>query len=281
MHFNNNQKYNNNNIIFSHLEKYMFTNDFFLISNDSNNANYINNGTKNDNKNNSTKKEFNTVKKNNENCPYIPFQKDKLFWCFYIILHGFNEYELHHSDSYITEQNFKIRSIEKLRSMKSQIKETKLKMRFNEIENELVNQSHISVKGLDALCFIYKVSIVVISGKTYYDIDFNNDDNIKKGIIIHTSKDTKEYGIKYDVEYNNIKKTDTTDKLKNENEVFLNNVRNTYWKIENAQKPLNAISGYTIKELHIICNKLDIPIVSELGKNKTKTILYQDLLIKI
>ena len=160
----------------------------------------------------------------------------------------------------------------------------KLKMKFNEIENELVNHSQITLKGLYALCFIYKVSIVVISGKTYCDIDFNDDNNdnndnntnnnnnLKKGIIVQTSKDTKEYSIRYVIDNND---------NENEHKVYLTNVRNTFWKIENVQKPLNAVSGYTIKELHAICNKLDIPIISELGKNKTKPILYQEILSKL
>ena len=290
MRFNNNQKNNHNhnqknnqlNHIFTDFEKYMFTNESILLLNESNKPDN-NNILKNDNiKSNSLKKESNNINKNenkneNEFSLYTPFQKDKLFWCFYIILHGFNEYELHQSDYYITEKNFKISSVEKLRSMKPQIKEMKLKMKFNEIEDELVNQSQITLKGLDALCFIYKVSFVVISGKTYCDIDFNNldnndNDNLKKGIIIQTSKDTKEYSIRY---------SNNNENNKDHDQVYLTNVRNTFWKIENVQKPLNAVSGYTIKELHTICNKLDILIVSELGKNKTKPVLYQEILSKL
>jgi len=294
MRFNNNQKNNHNhnqknnqlNHIFTDFEKYMFTNESILLLNESNKPDN-NNILKNDNiKSNSLKKEYNNINKNenenkneNKSILFTPCEKDKLFWCFYIILHGFNEYELHHSDYYITEKNFKISSVEKLRSMKPQIKEMKLKMKFNEIEDELVNQSQITLKGLDALCFIYKVSIVVISGKTYCDIDFNgldnDNDNLKKGIIIQTSKDTKEYSIRYSNNNNE------NNKDKDQDQVYLTNVRNTFWKIENVQKPLNAVSGYTIKELHTICSKLDIPIVSELGKNKTKPVLYQEILSKL
>ncbi len=171
-----------------------------------------------------------------------------------------------------------------MRSMKTQIKEMKLKMKFNEIEDELVNQSQITLKGLDALCFIYKVSIVVISGKTYCDFDFNgldnndnDNDNLKKGIIIQTSKDTKEYSIRY----SNNNNENNKDQDKDQDQVYLTNVRNTFWKIENVQKPLNSVSGYIIKELHTICSKLDIPIVNELGKNKTKPVLYQEILGKL
>lgn len=279
-YYQKNNKLNNQlNHIFTDFEKYMFTNESILLLNESNKPDNNNNFLKNDNiKSNSLKKESNNINKNKSGL-FTPFEKDKLFWCFYIILHGFNEYELHHSDYYITEKNFKISSVEKLRSMKTQIKEMKLKIKFNEIEDELVNQSQITLKGLDALCFIYKVSIVVISGKTYCDIDFNglynDNDNLKKGIIIQTSKDTKEYSIRYSNNNNE------NNKDQGQDEVYLTNVRNTFWKIENVQKPLNAVSGYTIKELHTICSKLGIPIVSELGKNKTKPVLYQEILSKL
>ena len=55
--------------------------------------------------------------------PFIPFQRDKLFWCFYIILHGYEEYEMNHSNSFSLEKQIKIETVEKLKSIKEKLKE--------------------------------------------------------------------------------------------------------------------------------------------------------------
>ena len=49
------------------------------------------------------------------------------------------------------------------------------------------------------------------------------------------------------------------------------------WHIDNYMKPLRGISAYTIKELHDICNKINIKIVDTTGKNKTKKKLYENI----
>jgi hypothetical protein len=186
---------------------------------------------------------------------FVPFQKDKLFWCLYIILNGFEEYEMHNSDHFITEKNFKIAAVEKLRSMKDEFKEAKLKK--NEIEDELVNHSTISLKGLHALCLIYGVSITYIYGRMYCEFVYSS--STKSGVIVKTDKN--ENSIRYDA-----------------TEDFMTNTRNNLWKIENVQKPLSTASSYSVKDLHDICKKLDISTVLDTGKNKTKQVLYEDIL---
>lgn len=278
------------NHIFSSFEEYMFTNETVSKVCGATLAKSINSSLQNNKQfdknagasanNASTNSETQNKYLKTVNPLFTPFQKDKLFWCFYIIFNGFSDYELHNNDHYITEKNFKIQCIEKLRSIKKELKETKTKLNFkmNVIEDELLNQTYISLKGLEALCFAYGVSITVISGKTYSEIcNFNpsiKETDIKKGIIIQTDKAGSKYENEYSIKYND-------EDTKAENDNYLNNIHNTYWKIENLQKPLNAVSGYTVKELQDICKKLDIPIINELGKNKIKQILYQAILSKM
>ena len=38
------------------------------------------------------------------------------------------------------------------------------------------------------------------------------------------------------------------------------NIKNEKWRIDNYNKPLKSVSSYTIKDLHEICNKLNIPL---------------------
>ena len=194
---------------------------------------------------------------------FTPFQKDKLFWCFYVILNGFTDYEMHHTGHYAVEKAFKISSVEKLRSMKSQIKELKLKL--NEVEDELVNKEQISIKGLHVLCLVHKVSITYIYGKQY--CEFLYGDTVK-GIIQCNKK--KEHSLLYE-------------------ETVLETIKHTHWFIENVQKPLKAPSAYTVKDLQDICEKLEIPLTfkqkTTLGqiveKNKLKKELYENILAKL
>lgn len=200
------------------------------------------------------------------NKPFTPFQKDKLFWCFFIILKGYDEYEMNHSNAFSIEKKIKIEAVEKLKSIKEKLKELKLKR--TELEDNLVNQPTISIKGLYALCLVHNISITYIYGRKYCEINPEaiSDLNNKKGVIIQNDK--KEDSLRWD----------------EQNDEFLRNIKENYWFIENIQKPLNAPSAYTLKELQDICQKLQIDLetkVNEKTKLKTKTKLYEDILALI
>ena len=188
---------------------------------------------------------------------FIPSQKDKLFWCFYILLNGFDDYEFSKNDSFKTEKSFKISSVEKLRSIKDKLKELKIKR--NEMENEFVNTETITLKGLETLCLIYGISLIYISGKKYYEISFGDK---LCGIIIKNENNV--YGVKYEFDEN-----------------YTTNIRNNYWKLESITKPLKAISAYTLKQIQTISEKMEISLINDLLKKKTKNQLYQNILEKI
>ena len=110
---------------------------------------------------------------------YYPKQHDKLFWSFYIFLHGKIEYD-YTTHIFETEKKYKIQSVEKLRDMKALLRQHKLK--YADIEKELVSLPKITIKGLHALCILYKVSITYVSGNIYYILPIksnNNDDTFK------------------------------------------------------------------------------------------------------
>lgn len=187
--------------------------------------------------------------------PFSPSEKDKLFWCFYIFLYGFEEYEISKNSSFVTEKNFKIKTVEKISTIKDKLKEMKLKL--NEIQDELVNQQIISIKGLQALCMMYEINIMIVKERTLYEIIVN-----EKPVNVIVIKDNK---------------TIIQDDL---NEEKLTHYRNNYWKIDNIAKPLNAFSSYSLGELQDICKKLEIPIVND-GKKIQKKDLYQCILSKL
>jgi hypothetical protein len=203
--------------------------------------------------------------------PFTPFQKDKLFWCFFIILNGYEEYEMNRSNSFSLEKQIKIETVEKLKSIKDKLKDLKLKR--TELEDELVNKPVISLKGLCALCLVHNVSITYIFGRKYCEIanETGHSEATKKGIIIQNDK--KEDSLKW-----------TENELDKTNTDYLTKIREEYWLIENIQKPLKSPSAYTLTELQSIAEKLEIEthaLVNEKTKAKTKTKLYEDILQSI
>ena len=205
------------------------------------------------------------LKKTFANKPFIPFQKDKLFWCFYIILNGYDVYELNRSISFTIEKQLKIETVEKLATIKDKLKELKLKR--TELEDELVNKPTISLKALYALCLIHNVSITYIYGRKYCEFFcLSADGNEKRGIIVQ-----------------NEKKEDTIKSIgqADEEDFYLTKIKSDYWFIENIQKPLNAQSAYALKDLADICEKLEIDTYTQTGdkkKAKTKKQLYEEII---
>jgi len=178
-------------------------------------------------------------------------QSDTLFWCFYIILKGEHEYEL--NKSFTTEKEFKIQSIEQLRTIKPQLKALKLKI--NETEGELLTAKKITVKSLVALCLLHKKNLLYVWDHKYYEFINNADEPVN--III------------WNKEENNFSHIIDDEKQS----YYTNN----YWCVQNIDKPLKSMTGYSRDELLEIVKKLDIQIINK----ETKKGLYEKILEKM
>ena len=88
-------------------------------------------------------------------------------------------------------------------------------------------------------------SIVNNTTKCYITND-SNYDNIEETIIIKKK----------------IKKNKKQKSIDTETK-YIKNIRDTYWKIDDADKPLKVPSAYTIKELQEIAEKLGIILMNE------------------
>ena len=236
--------------IINECEKYMFTSENMRKITNLNNKNdaHINsNKIRNNNNNNNNNKNKNM---NPENI--LSQQTDKLFWCFFIILNGNYEFEIDHS--YKREKEFKIQSIEKLRLIKGELKA--LKLRLNEIEDELLNCKKITIKSLIALCLLNNINLIYIWNRKYFEVV--NDPAKKVNIIINDGTSDAVY-----------------DNLSDEK---INYYRNNYWLIENVEKPIKAMTGYSKEELFTITNKLEI---KDITMKNTKKVMYEKILEKV
>ena len=174
-------------------------------------------------------------------------------------MHSEYDYKIakNNSNIFSIEKKWKMDTLDKLKEKEVIDYLKTIKTKVADIEDELMNKEKLSLKGLQVFCFIYKLSVIYISGRKYCEFLYGDD---KTFVIINTPN--KEDGIN--------RKSD---------ESYINNIRNTYWKIENVSKPLKSASAYTLTELQEISSKMDIALENaETKKKKTMKVLYQELL---
>ncbi len=199
-----------------------------------------------------------------------PSQNDTLFWCFYIIYNGYSCYE-YEKNYFTAEQQFKIQTIERVKKgeNKNILKENKISK--NSFESGLMTTS-ISPKMLNALCLFYNINVLFVYKKTYYEICVNSEKSV---YVIKYIAETNKYSV-YLPTVLNVGEP-STDHLK-----YIEKIKENYWKRDNIEKPLLAITTYSVSELTNICSKLNISIINETSnKKKTKAELYKNIVEKI
>jgi hypothetical protein len=201
---------------------------------------------------------------------FTPTQKDTLFWCFYIIYNGYQAYE-YETNYFTAEQQFKIQTIERVKKgeNKNVLKENKISKNF--LEGGLM--TIITPKILHALCIFYNINIFYVHKNTYYEIFTNID---KPMHIVKYNCDTNNYSVELIVNQNA-----TEEKTLTYHQSYIEKIKSSFLKLENLDKPIRAITTYSLGDLVTICEKLDISIVNDLNKKKTKAQLYANILQKI
>ena len=187
----------------------------------------------------------------NVNDIFFPKQRDQLFWSFYVILHGQIEYDI--LTSFFTlEKETKYKWIEVFRGRKELFKP--IKVSRNVVEDELANAKAITMATVKALCHLNDVNVFYVDDKKYYEITTNSE----KPFYLIEKVDGR-YGLK--------------EKIPIEKVEYY---REHYWKLENLDKPLKAVSSYKASELKDICKRLHIESL-----NLTKPKMYEKILSKL
>ncbi len=264
----NNSTYN---IVINNLQNYMLTNDNINIISKKH-AMFLKLTTTTMNRNKSIAKKFTFSKEKKQHVkidkPSIhdkiiyPSHNDSLFWCFYITNESLENYFLLSNKLFETEKTYKINAIDKIRDNKVIIKQHKFKR--TDIEDELANQSTITLNCFFVLSIIFNKNIFVIQDNLYFELCLFPNEPIN---VIHYNKSNEKYGIECNVSVEDV-----------------NAYKNNKWKVESLHKPLRAFSAYKLTDLYEICEKLCIEIETNVsGKNKKrkKQDLYQDIIQKI
>jgi len=190
---------------------------------------------------------------------FIPKEKDFLFWVWIIFLYGFSEYEILGKNTFITEKNYKINFIEKLRNKENKHILKKLKTKLAEIEGNLANENLLHLKNLETMLIIDNFNFIYMDDKIYYE---NMSYPGNKILIVKYFKKNENYGLLLD------------DKK-------LYEYRNKLFVVDSYIKPIKGISNYKAQDLRDICKKLNINVMKTPSKKKTKKELYQLICEKI
>jgi len=199
---------------------------------------------------------------------YRPKQKDSLFWCFYILKHGFFNYEMEINNQYfVVEKNEKFKYIDLIRKNKDLLKIHKIKP-LTELEDDLANKDKISIKTFFALCILENINVLLVNKRKVYELLCIDIDDKHPINIVHRNSELYEHSIELDVTEEIIKK-----------------YRETYYKMSSFDVTLKSIGSYKLEELTNLCKKLDINI-DECNKKKenkkiTKKDIYELLVLNI
>ena len=185
---------------------------------------------------------------------FFPDVHDSLFWSFYIMKNGEEAYESLGKINIVIERKIKIEYIERFREGKQVLKTYKTAP-LTHLENVLLNEKQIDIKTLIALCVIEGISFIYIYKNTYFEMNIDADESTQIHAIVLMDMPTN-YGYKIIPD--------------------VNPIRDSFYKIDNMNKPLKSMSAYKLDELVVFCNKLGIVAEND-GKKANKKCLYEML----
>ena len=170
---------------------------------------------------------------------YYPRQKDTLFWCFYILKHGYSNYEMELSGQSIfaVEKQAKFAYIEKLRLNKRLLKEHKIKP-LTELEDDLANKECIGLKTFFSLCLLEELGVIVVNGRKVY-----GSKQLKEDKVTVIKRDNDKTYLPYYIEL------DTTEEMV---KMYLTE----YYQMGISGDGLKANSAYKVEELKTIVAQL-------------------------
>ena len=193
---------------------------------------------------NTSNKEVTSIKKEKK----IINNEDLLFWTIYKIVN--KDLINTTSSNFKTEKDFKIKSIEDLRKIKSKLKTYKISL--IDVENQLLNDKKIGLQAFFALALLFDLNIFYITNNKFYEFNCNPDSSVT--VIKNNSNNItiEDNGIDY--------------------------YRENYFQIENLSKPIKSITSYNKNELLVIAKKLN---VNDIQDKINKKDLYEKILTKI
>ena len=156
---------------------------------------------------------------------FFPKYKDTLFWCFYIMQHGWQEFFLVQKNHFKIEKKIKIQIIEKLRVQK----------KINSLENDLLNNKIISLGTFLHLCTFFSINVIVIHDHFYYKYIPNENER-----IFYLRKCKHRFGI--------------------DSRKHISKIISGYLALENIKKPILPFYKLKVAEIRAMCQRLNLSV---------------------
>ena len=205
------------------------------------------------------------------------FYEDKLFWCFYKIYKNMEDIDIENLNIMKEEKDFKINIVNKIHNNK-EIKDLLKKHKFkkNLVEDELLNSKKISLTTFECLVMLHSMDVFIIKNNNSYTyFNYNNifEENDDKN---NSYEKFKDYNFIIFESFSGVDKKFELNIENNVSNLFIKNIIDNYYYLENLDKPIKAFSSYKLDDLINICNKLKITIYND-SKKKTKKELYEEI----
>jgi hypothetical protein len=191
-----------------------------------------------------------------------PTHQDSLFWCIYIAMHGYNDYQQVSRNYGVKELEIKQKIGNYIQSNSSKMKKTNMKMTkaaVQEILSELLTSvRETSFFSMIGMLVFYNINILIVDATGKKMLEFVSDiDNELPTYVLH-----KDIFGKYKLQSEPVSKSQILT------------MKTTVFCLESYLKPLKPISSYHVEDLYKIAKQ--IGVYNENKKYK-KTDLYQEL----
>lgn len=201
---------------------------------------------------------------------FFPKERDQLFWCYYILIHGYAAYEMIETTRFTVEKCEKLKCVEHIRSNRKHLTTNKIRG-IDAIENMLVHENTIDVKAFIALCVASNLNLIFIHRRKSYQILLDVDDMKPENIHVIHQYDTpqRRYGYETGIPQSKINEYLCHPTQDDTTPYFVNAVSIT--------NPLRAISSYKVGELRDMVIKLKL-LDNETAWKTTKPKIYETII---
>ena len=216
---------------------------------------------------------------------FFPKESDQLFWCYYVLAHGFSAYEILDTQRFTVEKTEKLKCVDLIRLHRKQLTANKIRG-IDAIENTLVHDRTIDVKTFIALCIVSNLNVLFVHRRKVFEVlfDVEETDTGSNICVIHQYDSPRtRYGYEMDVnpskmdEYMRRKSTKPETNTEGTDVIHTQQQSMYYVKAVSITNPLRAISSYKVGELRDMIVALKI-LDSETAWKKTKPQLYETIM---
>lgn len=219
---------------------------------------------------------------------YIYNKKNILFWIFYILNFGYDEYtQLDKLHIFSIENNIRFKLIDELNDKIEDIKIMckKYKIKYNSVIQNLGNNEDLDMDTFKIICILKGLNII-FKRYTFIEIMNNSDNNNFYCVSLNSRLNTNHKTQSTTKIFNY-----TLTKMDNEtiNDILNNSDKMKYIIVNNIEKAVKSISSYKLAELQEISKQMEIDTYIttinksgiETKKNKKKQELYQEIIERI